>query len=704
MGIKEKYFVFFLLIGIIPIIVFSFIFWFSTLYGAKAKLESGAADDVSRLAGSFDYLIQSIDSAASEFSGYIYGSDEFIAAEGNQSAMENLLSGLLSRYEEIIGSDVAVFYYEKGVSDIYTSSGRIPYHEFEDAYLQGIPISDVPFFTLANRVSVPLVRLSQGYTFFFYAVPEFSFIPDASFILKVDNSSLALYMDDIFEDKPAGYDFVSQSGRVVFSSGLDDAAMDDSYEAIEYTSALSHNKLICYMDRSILYAPYYHDIFIYFGILAILAATIVLLSYKLANVSYDPIGKLISRIVGSDAGFAGSEIAAIEDEWDSMKAEAGDLERKVQQQSSVLLDMVFRNILGGRLSGTAEEIEYFLSLARWTLVYRYYQVAVIPSAAEDSETEQFFERMLSDISDPDRKFYHLHNWSDDSLIIIIASRNDDGGSNLRAVLELLSLSGNKDARIGGGRICSDIKALNVSYIEAMISSRDCPPGTFALYAENSWHIDRLVIARSDVNLFRQAVQNADSEAAVELIEKQFEMIEEGNYSPIMRQNMLYDILNMIIRTADDIGVNERVPIQPVMYDVRDIHDFHDCIIDYVEELIEKRRIDVERMQDKEKNEIIAYVDENFRSSQISLAHLSDKFGKSVSYMSRLFKASAGISFVDYLWKLRLHWIKGELAATDRPIRDIVNDSGYSDISGAMRKFKATEGCTMNQYRESARKN
>ena len=163
MGIKEKYFVFFLLIGIIPIIVFSFIFWFSTLYGAKAKLESGAADDVSRLAGSFDYLIQSIDSAASEFSGYIYGSDEFIAAEGNQSAMENLLSGLLSRYEEIIGSDVAVFYYEKGGSDIYTSSGRIPYHEFEDAYLQGIPISDVPFFTLANRVSVPLVSACALY-------------------------------------------------------------------------------------------------------------------------------------------------------------------------------------------------------------------------------------------------------------------------------------------------------------------------------------------------------------------------------------------------------------------------------------------------------------------------------------------------------------------------------------------------------------
>lgn len=698
-SIKEKYFIFFLLIGFIPMLIFSFIYLFSTLYGAKTDLEEQALADAGRLASSFDYLVQSMDSAASEFSGYIYGSDDFIAAEDNDSAMENLLSGMLLRYEEILGYSADVFYYGKGDADIFTSGGMMPYKQFEDKYLTTIPVSDVPFFSLANRVSLPVIRMSQGYTFFFYAVPEFSFIPNASLVFMVNQDALAEYMDDSFLDGKILYKYMTKDGRTVFCNIPDDWSADDSCTTFSYISPLTQNRLVCYQQKADFYGPYYKDICIYFISLAILVAVIVLLSYKLAKASYDPIGKLVSRIAGSDTGFAGREIMAIEDEWNQMKAAAGSLEKKVEEQSSVLLDMIFRNLLSGRLNGSREEIEYFLSEARWVLFHKYYQVAVIVFADEDEEKQKFFERMLSDISDHERKFYPVHHWYDDTLIIIAASRDDDVRGNLKAIAELLELSGNKGTRTGCGDITRDIEKLNVSYIEALTVVQECEKGGLALYSDAENHLDRLVITRSDANLFRQAVQNGDSSAAISVMEKQFAMIGTHDSTSITKRNMLYDILNMIIRTANDFGVSSNDAIE--LYDAGAIDDFHDRTVQYVEKIVEMRRLDLEHAQDTEKNDVIRFVDENFRNTQISLTYLSDRFGKSVSYMSRLFKSASGISFVDYIWNLRLTWIKNELSTTDRLIRDIVNASGYSDISGTMRKFKASEGYTMNQYREMA---
>ena len=692
-SLRKRYLLFYLLVGLIPIVIFSFIYWFGSIHDSREEIARGMDAGTHSLLNSFDYLLQGIDGAASELSNYIYShrTDDGAGTAG-------IMPSILVRYEEILGNGIRIFYYDKGGAEIYASEGVMPYSQFDDLYLHSIPVSDVPFFTLANRVSSPLIRLSEGFTFLFYAVPEYEFIPQSSLIFMVDNSYLASYVEASFGALPVFYEYAAGSGRVVFSNIANDGVPDGFTYSSDAASTLTQNRLSCLFSPDEVLAPYHHDMAVYFFFMSVIIIIILLLSFYLSRLSYDPIGKLISSVMGTDVKLEGNELAAIEKEWVSVKNETGNLEEKIEQQASVLLGMIMRNLLGGRLSGTKEEIEYFLSLIRWTLVFRNYQVVSVGFTDLESESPDIFESMLREINEGERRYYPVRISLDDKLRIVIGSSTADAAGNLEAVNGLLHMTGNKGYTMGGSRITDDLLHLNVAYLEAVLAEKESPADGFSLYEEGESRTEELVISRSDANLFTQAVRSADANAAHGVVDRQLASLESSDHPPLIRQSRLYDILNMVIRAAADTGISG-LPYSSVICDVGHVDRFYDEIGALIDELVERRQAAMEKERTKEKNEMIAFVDDNFRNSQMSLAYLSSRFGRSVSYLSRLFKAEMDKTFIDYLTQLRISWICDELRSTDRPIRDIVSDSGYFDISGAMRRFKAVTGVTMSQWRE-----
>ena len=101
--------------------------------------------------------------------------------------------------------------------------------------------------------------------------------------------------------------------------------------------------------------------------------------------------------------------------------------------------------------------------------------------------------------------------------------------------------------------------------------------------------------------------------------------------------------------------------------------------------------------DKLCNYIIKYASENFACKDI-LKQISTEMYFSVSYLSRKFKENMGITFTDYLQKLRIEQSICLLANTNRKIIDIAGACGYSDMKSFNTVFKKLVGTTPQKFR------
>ena len=103
-------------------------------------------------------------------------------------------------------------------------------------------------------------------------------------------------------------------------------------------------------------------------------------------------------------------------------------------------------------------------------------------------------------------------------------------------------------------------------------------------------------------------------------------------------------------------------------------------------------------------EIIDYLNRHYKSHNLSLEKMALDFKFSISYLSRLVKELTGQTFSKYIQDLRFNFVKMRLIETDLPIKAIILEVGYYDVSNFTRKFKAIVGLTPGQYRVHYRKN
>lgn len=100
--------------------------------------------------------------------------------------------------------------------------------------------------------------------------------------------------------------------------------------------------------------------------------------------------------------------------------------------------------------------------------------------------------------------------------------------------------------------------------------------------------------------------------------------------------------------------------------------------------------------------ILTYIEKEFVSSQLSLESISEVFQLSVSYVSRFVKDETGLTFSKYIQQLRLEKVKRDLVETSLPIKEVIRNCGYYDVSNYTRKFRQSVGVTPGQYREMNR--
>ncbi len=101
-------------------------------------------------------------------------------------------------------------------------------------------------------------------------------------------------------------------------------------------------------------------------------------------------------------------------------------------------------------------------------------------------------------------------------------------------------------------------------------------------------------------------------------------------------------------------------------------------------------------------EAIAYVKENY-NEKLTIENIAAKFSFSPSYFSYLFKNIAPMTFSDYLISVRIEKANELLTGTDKKITEIIEITGFSDVSNFYRSFRQRTGMTPSDYRKTYNK-
>ncbi len=99
------------------------------------------------------------------------------------------------------------------------------------------------------------------------------------------------------------------------------------------------------------------------------------------------------------------------------------------------------------------------------------------------------------------------------------------------------------------------------------------------------------------------------------------------------------------------------------------------------------------------SKILRYLNQHY-NEQIKLKDISQKYYINKNYASFLFKRNTGMSYSDYLNKLRMEQAKKLLVSTEYTIFEISEMVGYIDYSYFIKAFKKKYGVTPTQYRKT----
>ncbi len=99
----------------------------------------------------------------------------------------------------------------------------------------------------------------------------------------------------------------------------------------------------------------------------------------------------------------------------------------------------------------------------------------------------------------------------------------------------------------------------------------------------------------------------------------------------------------------------------------------------------------------------AYIEENYKTPEITLHDVAGHVALSNNHFCTVFSQEMGVTFIEYLTRLRMEKAKGYLKSTDLRSADIAGQVGYNDPNYFRYLFKKHMGMNPRDYRNSCRK-
>ncbi len=161
----------------------------------------------------------------------------------------------------------------------------------------------------------------------------------------------------------------------------------------------------------------------------------------------------------------------------------------------------------------------------------------------------------------------------------------------------------------------------------------------------------------------------------------------------------YEILEKEFRALTEEYESDR-PLRDMM-----MKDMFEKIIILFWRALTKKTPEIKRQMpnyDSNIRYIVSYLRIHFRE-HVSLDALAKQVHLTPNYVGDIFRRETGVSFTDYVQRLRLNYATNLLVSSDLSIADISVQSGFHSVSYFIRTFRLVHGKTPLEYRNTASK-
>ncbi len=261
---------------------------------------------------------------------------------------------------------------------------------------------------------------------------------------------------------------------------------------------------------------------------------------------------------------------------------------------------------------------------------------------------------------------------------------------------------------GAGSVAKSLAELSASYREARYNINLCCSRSYVSTAAEDEKINDFQAVYEEYNIksLIANVKNGDAAATTQLLAELIrDFINHSGGSPSSLQNkLLYlNVINSLFKSC--------LPFLPVSEDIIKL-----CV-DYIEEsaafyTVEKMHAQLQSltsllleqyqsyMGSKRHwliDKIVAYINENYASA-LTMRDVASAFFLNPSYFCKLFKEETGVTFTNYLMKVRVENAKRFMAESSMKLYDVASAVGYTNVQYFSTVFKEIEGITPSQYR------
>ena len=511
---------------------------------------------------------------------------------------------------------------------------------------------------------------------------------------------------------------------------------EEGYCEINVSSSNGSFMLTRYIDEDFLFEEINAwQRFFFAAIMAVLLMGGVLI-LVLTSVNEHPIRKLQDdwrkKIPGIPENMVGLEALAFA--MKSMEEQVLLTESK-HKRNHLLLQMIY---------GRDCEKECFRSDMKAAGIFQKAEVYRVIIAVPMEETEISFNKLgiYLDMFPEEGYEFRMIEVSGVDAMIFIAGMTETADKELENKLLWIAdkIEQNVNEKIQfyvGGR-CTKQSKIHVSYSQAIASSQNR-----ADKAGREESRDRVVYYQSvykssrdshypseDLNRLYTALVETDLDSVSAVTERLLEYLKKQSDNRFVSVSMYYDILNVYYRAQTKLELDiesaslevdlleMQEPLDPVQMILR-IQDQYQTYIDNIrsngsmQDISSKASVKPVRKVSKKSvkkedadrerhiiSNVLAFIEENSYSCDLSVSMVSDHFKMSISNLSHQFKAQTNRTILDYITEKKFGYAGELLLTTDYSVQKIAFMTGYSQTASFIRKFKQYYGMTPVEYRNT----
>lgn len=323
------------------------------------------------------------------------------------------------------------------------------------------------------------------------------------------------------------------------------------------------------------------------------------------------------------------------------------------------------------------------------------------AATEKSRIELYLKTEISSV-------YEVHRVNieqEEQAIFIVGmkqAQTEAFSSELLKMIDFFQQNMEQKLLIYMGEFCHNVEDVQQSYLSILMRENDMEQHwdeKLILCSRDRAKGAKHVYPNQELNALYKALEEADMNRVHALTDGLIGIMESHEDSRFLYLSIYHDVVNAYYRAQSKLILNlEAAFLEAEQLEIMDQSD----AISVIQNLESHYQACIEKKNDKgdsnQMGEVIAYIEENKTSPDLTVSALADNFGMSISNLSHRFRAYTGEKISDYITEKRFEYAVELLLTTDYKIMDVAEMLGYTQTGSFIRKFKQYYGVTPAEYR------